>query len=49
MNYLMLSVGRRAELIKDFRLSMKENSVIIATDISPYAPGAFILPISNTL
>lgn len=37
----MLSVGRRAELIKDFRLSMKENSVIIATDISPYAPALY--------
>ena len=41
MNYLMLSVGRRGELMKDFRLSMEEGSHIIATDNSPYAPALY--------
>lgn len=41
MNYLMLSVGRRGELMKDFRKSMEEASRIIATDNSPYAPALY--------
>ena len=41
MNYLMLSVGRRGELMKDFRFSMEEGSRIIATDNSPYAPALY--------
>ncbi len=41
MNYLMLSVGRRGELMKDFRASMEEGSTIIATDNSPYAPALY--------
>lgn len=41
MNYLMLSVGRRGELLKDFRLSVEEGSKIIATDLSPYAPALY--------
>ena len=41
MNYLMLSVGRRGELMKDFRSSMEEGSMIIATDNSPYAPALY--------
>lgn len=41
MNYLMCSVGRRAELMKDFRLSMKDGSRIIATENSPYAPALY--------
>ena len=41
MNYLMLSVGRRGELMKDFRTSMEEGSKIIATDNSPYAPALY--------
>ena len=41
MNYLMCSVGRRGELMKDFRLSMEEGSRIIATDNSPYAPALY--------
>ena len=41
MNYLMLSVGRRGELMKDFRLSIEEGSRIIATDNSPYAPALY--------
>lgn len=41
MNYLMLSVGRRGELLKDFRNSINENSKLIATDLSPYAPALY--------
>lgn len=41
MNYLMCSVGRRGELMKDFRTSMDEGSRIIATDNSPYAPALY--------
>lgn len=41
MNYLMLSVGRRGELLKDFRLSIEEGSRIVATDLSPYAPALY--------
>ena len=41
MNYLMLSIGRRGELMKDFRRSMEESSLIIATDNSPYAPALY--------
>ena len=41
MNYLMLSVGRRGELMKDFRLSMEDGSRIIAADNSPYAPALY--------
>ena len=41
MNYLMLSVGRRGELLKDFKQSIEEGSKIIATDFSPYAPALY--------
>lgn len=41
MNYLMLSAGRRAELMKDFRTSMESGARIIATDNSPYAPALY--------
>lgn len=41
MNYLMCSVGRRCELMKDFRASMEPGSRIIATDNSPYAPALY--------
>lgn len=41
MNYLMCSVGRRGELMKNFRASMEEGSKIIATDNSPYAPALY--------
>ena len=41
MNYLMLSVGRRGELMKFFRSSMEAGSRIIATDNSPYAPALY--------
>lgn len=42
MNYLMCSVGRRGELLKDFRKSMEKNSKLIATDNSPYAPAIYL-------
>lgn len=42
MNYLMCSVGRRGELLKDFRKSMEKNSTLIATDNSPYAPAIYL-------
>lgn len=42
MNYLMLSVGRRGELLKDFRKSISADSRIIATDLSPYAPALYM-------
>lgn len=42
MNYLMLSVGRRSELLKDFKLSMEPGSKLVATDISPYAPALYM-------
>lgn len=42
MNYLMLSVGRRGELLKDFRKSIASNSKLIATDLSPYAPALYM-------
>ena len=41
MNYLMLSVGRRGELLKNFKTSIPENSKIVATDLSPYAPAIY--------
>ena len=41
MNYLMLSVGRRCELLKEFRASLEVGSMIVATDNSPYAPALY--------
>lgn len=41
MNYLMLSVGRRGELLKYFKKSLDNNSKIIATDLSSYAPALY--------
>nr|WP_297125769.1 ATP-grasp domain-containing protein [uncultured Eubacterium sp.] len=38
----MCSVGRRGELLKDFRNSMEKNSTLIATDNSPYAPAIYL-------
>ena len=38
----MLSVGRRGELMKDFRASMDAGSCIVATDNSPYAPALYL-------
>lgn len=42
MNILMCSVGRRGELIKNFKSSLSEGSKIIATDLSPYAPALYL-------
>ena len=42
MNVLMCSVGRRGELLKNFRSSMASGSKIIATDLSPYAPALYM-------
>lgn len=41
MNYLMLSVGRRGELLKDFKRTLGNEAKIIATDLSPYAPALY--------
>ena len=41
MNYLMLSVGRRGELLKDFRHSLDAESKIVAADASLYAPALY--------
>ncbi|MDO4982679.1 MAG: ATP-grasp domain-containing protein [Eubacteriales bacterium] len=41
MNYLMCSVGRRGELLKDFRQSISADSKLIATDNSKYAPALY--------
>ena len=38
MNILFCSVGRRCELLKDFRKSLGDKVRIIVTDNSPYAP-----------
>lgn len=42
MNILMCSVGRRGELLKDFRKSMGDTGNLIATDNSPYAPALYL-------
>ena len=41
MNILFCSVGRRAQLLKNFRKSMGDKGKIIATDLSPYAPALY--------
>ena len=41
MNLLFCSVGRRGELIKDFKKSLPKGSEIIATDNSKYAPALY--------
>lgn len=42
MNILFCSVGRRGELVKIFRKSIKPGSRIIALDNSPYAPALYL-------
>lgn len=42
MNILFCSVGRRVELLKDFRKSMDTNDRIIATDLSNLAPALYV-------
>jgi len=41
MNLLMCSVGRRGELLKNFRQTMGNEGKIVATDNSPYAPALY--------
>lgn len=41
MNILFCSVGRRCELLKDFRNTMGEIGRIVVTDLSIYAPAAY--------
>ena len=41
MNILMCSVGRRGELLKNFKASMSMGGKIVATDLSPYAPALY--------
>lgn len=41
MNILMCSVGRRCELLKDFKKTMGTHGKIVATDISSYAPALY--------
>lgn len=42
MNILFCSAGRRCELIKDFRESMKNNGKILATDMNITAPAIYM-------
>lgn len=42
MNLLFCSVGRRGELIKDFKQSMGDTVTIVATDNSKYAPAMYL-------
>lgn len=42
MNLLFCSVGRRGELIKNFKNSMKDDVYIVATDNSRYAPALYL-------
>lgn len=41
MNILFCSVGRRCELLKDFRKTMGAEGKIVVTDLSVYAPAAY--------
>lgn len=45
MNILMCSVGRRGELLKNFRKTMGAHGKLIATDNSPYAPALYFADI----
>lgn len=42
MNYLFCSVGRRGELIKDFRKSLPAGSKLVAADNSRFAPALYL-------
>lgn len=41
MNILFCSVGRRCELLKDFRKTMGAEGKIVVTDLNVYAPAAY--------
>ncbi len=53
MNILFTSVGRRCELLKDFRQALGDDLKIVVTDNSPYAPApafadvAYRVPLIN--
>ncbi|MCD7840745.1 MAG: carbamoyl phosphate synthase, partial [Erysipelotrichaceae bacterium] len=42
MNILFCSVGRRVELLKDFKSSLGDDLKIVATDNSRYAPALYV-------
>lgn len=46
MNILFCSVGRRCELLKDFKKSLGEEVTLVVTDNSPYAPALAFADIS---
>ena len=46
MNILFCSVGRRCELLKDFRKTLGANLKIVVTDNSPYAPALAFADVS---
>ena len=46
MNILFCSVGRRCELLKDFRASLGDKIRIVVTDNSPYAPALAFADVS---
>lgn len=46
MNILFCSVGRRCELLKDFRTSLGEKVKLVVTDNSPYAPALAFADVS---
>ena len=46
MNILFCSVGRRCELLKDFRKTLGEQVHIVVTDNSPYAPALSFADVS---
>lgn len=46
MNILFCSVGRRCELLKDFRATLGDKVKIVVTDNSPYAPALAFADVS---
>ena len=42
MNFLLCSVGRRGEMMKNFRRSLSQGSTLVATDLSKYAPALYL-------
>jgi carbamoyl-phosphate synthase large subunit len=50
MNILLTSVGRRVTLLQEFRQSMRRSNItgkIVATDLKPHAPAAFLADVSE--
>ena len=46
LNILFCSVGRRCELLKDFRKSLGDKVKLVVTDNSPYAPALAFADVS---